>query len=86
MPPGVWNVVTTTDPNGISAAKMARLLLAHGRHHSALGFSGTILRCNEHEAGELLELPELAAELDAGRLLVWPWVLVRTGMGKQERQ
>ncbi|KAF6263650.1 hypothetical protein COO60DRAFT_380132 [Scenedesmus sp. NREL 46B-D3] len=77
---GMWNVVTTTDPNLIPAEKMARLLLLHSRYHQRLGFQGTILRCNQDEAHLLAALPQLKTELLAEKLIIWPWV------GGQSRQ
>ncbi|KAF8072645.1 hypothetical protein HT031_000305 [Scenedesmus sp. PABB004] len=71
---GVWNVVTTTSPNPVPPATLARLLLLHGAHHARLGFNGTLLRCNPDEALALAAMPSVAAEVAAGRLLIWPWV------------
>jgi hypothetical protein len=76
---GIWNVVTTTDPNHISAEKMARLLLLHSRYHQRLGFQGTILRCNQEEAHVLAALPQLKTEILAEKLIIWPWVWVSLG-------
>jgi hypothetical protein len=73
---GIWNVVTTTDPNLIPAEKMARLLLLHSWYHQRLGFQGTILRCNQDEAHVLAALPQLKTEILAEKLIIWPWVWV----------
>jgi hypothetical protein len=77
---GIWNVVTTTDPNLIPAEKMARLLLLHSRYHQRLGFQGTILRCNQDEAHVLDAIPQLKTEILAEKLIIWPWVWVSEPM------
>lgn len=73
---GVWNVVTTTDPNSIPLEVYARLLVLHHRYHQQLGFDGTLLRCNQDEASLLAVMPQLQTEIAANRFIIWPWIWV----------
>jgi hypothetical protein len=71
---GIWNVITTTSANMMTADTLAHLLSLHMQYHQRLGFNGTILRCNKGEAQELAVLPHIESLVATRQLVIWPWV------------
>lgn len=69
-----WLVVLLPRVLPVATQQYAELLLAHMRYHQQLGFAGTLLLCDLHQAHELTQLQEVQEALDQDSILIWPWV------------
>lgn len=69
-----WLVVLLPRVLPVAMQQYAELLLAHMRYHQQLGFAGTLLLCDLHQAHELTQLQEVQEALDQDSILMWPWV------------
>ena len=78
-----WLVVMLPRTLPVPMAQYSQLLLSHMRYHQGLGFAGTLLLCDLHQAHELTQLQEVNAALEQDSLLMWPWVrwVLRGGWG-----
>jgi hypothetical protein len=44
------------------------------QYHQQLGFAGTLLLCDLHQAHELMQLQDISKASEEDSLIIWPWV------------
>lgn len=79
-----WIVVMLPRVLPVPAEQYSQLLLNHMQYHKQLGFAGTLLLCDMHQAHELTQLQEVNNALQSDDIVMWPWVSV--GSWAQEQQ
>mgnify|MGYP001807133378 FL=1 len=69
-----WLVVMLPRTLPIPAAQYSQLVLSHMRYHQKLGFAGTLLLCDLHQAYDLTQVQEVNQALEQDSIVMWPWV------------
>lgn len=68
-----WLIVMLPRVLPVPAQQYSQLLLSHMRYHQQLGFAGTLLLCDMHQAHELTQLQEVNDALQQDSIIMWPW-------------
>lgn len=69
-----WVVVMLPRELPVPTEQYSQLILSHMRYHQQLGFSGTLLLCDMHQAHELTQLQDVNAAVQQDSIIMWPWV------------
>jgi hypothetical protein len=69
-----WLVVMLPRVLPVPTEQYSKLLLSHMRYHQQLGFAGTLLLCDLHQAHELSQVQEVETALQEDSIIMWPWV------------
>jgi hypothetical protein len=69
-----WLAVMLPRVLPVPMEQYASLVLSHLQYHRALGYAGTLLLTDLHQAHELMQQPAFSEAVAADSIMLWPWV------------